>query len=68
MKERRLSFTTSYADAMRDAEVAFIAVGTPPGESGEADLSYVLAAASELARHMTRYTVIVDKSTVPVSK
>jgi UDPglucose 6-dehydrogenase len=66
VKERRLSFTTSYADAMREAEVAFIAVGTPPGESGDADLSYVLAAAAELAKHMTRYTVVVDKSTVPV--
>jgi UDPglucose 6-dehydrogenase len=51
---------------MREAEVAFIAVGTPPGENGEADLSYVLAAAAELARNMTRYTVVVDKSTVPV--
>ena len=66
VKEKRLSFTTSYPDAMREAEVAFIAVGTPPGENGEADLSYVLAAASELARNMTRYTVVVDKSTVPV--
>ncbi len=51
---------------MQDCAVAFIAVGTPPGETGEADLSYVLAAAAELARNMSRYTVVVDKSTVPV--
>jgi UDPglucose 6-dehydrogenase len=66
VKEGRLSFTTSYEDAMRDAEVAFIAVGTPPGETGAADLSYVLAAAAELGRHMTRPCVVVNKSTVPV--
>ncbi|GAO01382.1 UDP-glucose/GDP-mannose dehydrogenase family protein [Anaeromyxobacter sp. PSR-1] len=66
VKERRLSFTTSYPEAMKDADVAFIAVGTPPGENGDADLSYVLAAAREIGRHLTRYTVVVDKSTVPV--
>jgi UDPglucose 6-dehydrogenase len=66
VKERRLGFTTSYAEAMKDAEIAFIAVGTPPGETGEADLSYVLAAAEEIGRHMTRACVVVDKSTVPV--
>jgi UDPglucose 6-dehydrogenase len=66
VKERRLSFTTSYAEAMKDVEVAFIAVGTPPGETGEADLSYVLAAAGEVGRHMTRPCVVVNKSTVPV--
>jgi len=65
-REDRLRFTTSYAEAMKDAELAFIAVGTPPGETGEADLTYVLQAAAELARHMTRYTVVVNKSTVPV--
>lgn len=65
-RERRLLFTTSYAEAMKDCEVAFIAVGTPPGENGDADLSYVLAAAAELGRHMGRYTVVVNKSTVPV--
>ena len=51
---------------MKDCEVAFIAVGTPPGENGDADLSYVLAAAAELGRHLSRYTVVVNKSTVPV--
>ena len=65
-REKRLLFTTSYAEAMKDCEVAFIAVGTPPGENGDADLSYVLAAAAELGRHMSRYTVVVNKSTVPV--
>jgi UDPglucose 6-dehydrogenase len=66
VREKRLSFTTSYADALDGAEVAFIAVGTPPGETGEADLSYVLSAAAEIAKHLTRYCVVVDKSTVPV--
>ncbi len=66
VKERRLSFTTSYAEALQDAEVAFIAVGTPPGENGEADLRHVLAAAEQIARHVTRPTVVVNKSTVPV--
>ncbi len=66
VKEGRLRFTTSYAEAMREAEVAFIAVGTPPGETGEADLSYVLSAAAEIGRHMGRGCVVVNKSTVPV--
>ena len=65
-REQRLRFTTSVAEAMQEAAVAFIAVGTPPGETGEADLSYVLAAAEELGRSLTRYTVVVNKSTVPV--
>jgi UDPglucose 6-dehydrogenase len=66
VKERRLAFTTAYAEAVPGADVVFIAVGTPPGETGEADLSYVLAAAEEVARHLDRYAVIVNKSTVPV--
>jgi UDPglucose 6-dehydrogenase len=65
-KEKRLSFTTSYPEAIAGAEVVFIAVGTPPGETGEADLSYVLAAAREIARSLTGYAVVVNKSTVPV--
>ena len=62
----RLSFTTDYAEGIDRAQVVFIAVGTPPGEDGSADLKYVLAAAKSIAEHMTDYTVVVDKSTVPV--
>jgi UDPglucose 6-dehydrogenase len=65
-KEKRLSFTTSYPEAVAGADVVFIAVGTPPGENGEADLTYVLAAAREAGRSLTGYAVVVDKSTVPV--
>jgi UDPglucose 6-dehydrogenase len=65
-REKRLVFTTSTAEAMVGTDVAFIAVGTPPGENGEADLRHVLEAATELGRHLTRYTVVVNKSTVPV--
>jgi len=65
-RESRLAFTTSLAESMLDTEVAFIAVGTPPGETGEADLSYVLSAAEEIGRNLRRYTVVVNKSTVPV--
>jgi UDPglucose 6-dehydrogenase len=65
-RESRLVFTTSLAESMLDTDVAFIAVGTPPGETGEADLSYVLAAAEEIGRNVRRYTVVVNKSTVPV--
>ncbi len=66
VKEKRLSFTTSYPEAIADAEIAFIAVGTPPGETGEADLSYVLAATEEIGRNLSGHTVVVNKSTVPV--
>ncbi|MEI7703027.1 MAG: UDP-glucose/GDP-mannose dehydrogenase family protein [Deltaproteobacteria bacterium] len=66
VRDGRLDFTTSTAEAARDVDVAFIAVGTPPGETGEADLSYVLAAAEQIGRAIGRYTVIVNKSTVPV--
>ncbi|MEY2785109.1 MAG: hypothetical protein RL277_1319 [Planctomycetota bacterium] len=62
----RLRFTTDYAEGLARAEVVFIAVGTPPGEDGSADLKYVLEAARSIARHMSGYTVVVDKSTVPV--
>jgi len=66
LRDGRLSFTTDYAEGMEGAEIAFIAVGTPPGEDGQADVKYVLAAAESIAKHMSGYTVIVDKSTVPV--
>ena len=62
----RLVFTTSLAEAMRDSAIYFIAVGTPPGEDGSADLQYVLAVAREIGRHLQQYAVVVDKSTVPV--
>jgi UDPglucose 6-dehydrogenase len=66
VSQRRLSFTTSIEQAMEGTEVVFIAVGTPPGETGEADLSHVLEAARSIAGTLTKYTVVVNKSTVPV--
>jgi UDPglucose 6-dehydrogenase len=66
VSDGRLHFTTNYEEAIPDAEVVFIAVGTPPGEDGSADLRYVLAAAASVAKAMTGYLVVVDKSTVPV--
>lgn len=66
VRDKRLRFTTSYDEGMRDVQVVFIAVGTPTGEDGSADVRYVIAAAEQLAKHMTGYTVVVDKSTVPV--
>ncbi|MBL8953927.1 MAG: UDP-glucose/GDP-mannose dehydrogenase family protein [Myxococcaceae bacterium] len=66
VKEKRLSFTTSLPEAVGTAHVVFIAVGTPEGESGDADLQYVIAAAREIGKALKQYTVIVDKSTVPV--
>lgn len=65
-KEGRLHFTTDYAQAVPQSKICFIAVGTPPGEDGSADVSYVLAAARSIAQHIKEYTVVVDKSTVPV--
>jgi len=62
----RLSFTTDVVRAAKFGEVQFIAVGTPPDEDGSADLQYVLAAARNIGKHMDEYTVVVDKSTVPV--
>lgn len=62
----RLSFCTSLVDPAAESGVYFIAVGTPPGEDGSADLQYVLAVAREIGRHINDYTIVVDKSTVPV--
>jgi UDPglucose 6-dehydrogenase len=62
----RLAFTTDPAESARYAKLQMIAVGTPPGEDGSADLRYVLAAARNIAKHMDGFRVIVDKSTVPV--
>ncbi len=66
VKEGRLRFTRSLAEAMADSNIYFIAVGTPQGEDGSADLKYVLAVAREIGRHLPDYAVVVDKSTVPV--
>ncbi|MGD9944815.1 MAG: UDP-glucose/GDP-mannose dehydrogenase family protein, partial [Burkholderiaceae bacterium] len=62
----RLRFTTDAKESVAFGEIQMIAVGTPPGEDGSADLQYVLAAASTIAQHMTEYRLVVDKSTVPV--
>lgn len=62
----RLHFTTDLAEGMEEADIVFIAVGTPPREDGSADLKYVDAVAKEIAENIKRYTVIVNKSTVPV--
>ncbi|WP_026462953.1 UDP-glucose dehydrogenase family protein [Adhaeribacter aquaticus] len=62
----RLNFSTSIAESIQGADVAFIAVGTPPGEDGSADLKYVLAVARSIGQHMNNYMVVVTKSTVPV--
>ena len=62
----RLRFTTSLPEAMAESNVYFIAVGTPPGDDGSADLQYVLAVAREIGKHLNTYSVVVDKSTVPV--
>lgn len=66
MLNGRLRFTTSVQDGVAGSDVVFIAVGTPSDEDGSADLSYVLAAAKSVAQAIDRFTVIVDKSTVPV--
>jgi UDPglucose 6-dehydrogenase len=66
IKADRLSFTTSLEVGIKDAEIIFLALPTPPGEDGSADLSYILGVADHLGKIMTDYKVIVDKSTVPV--
>jgi UDPglucose 6-dehydrogenase len=68
LKEGRLSFTTSLADGIKEASIIFLALPTPPGEDGSADLKYVLGVAKDLGKILVpgEFTVIVDKSTVPV--
>ncbi len=66
VKYHRLFFTTNLAEAVQDAEVIFLALPTPPGEDGSADLKYILGVADELGKLIIDYKVIVDKSTVPV--
>ena len=66
INEGRLHFTDDLKEAIKDAQIIFLALPTPPGEDGSADLSYILGVAEELGKIMTDYKVIVDKSTVPV--
>ena len=65
-KQGRLSFTTDLAEGIKNAEIIFLALPTPPGADGSADLKYVLKVAEDLSHTITDYKVIVDKSTVPV--
>ncbi|MBX9807943.1 MAG: UDP-glucose/GDP-mannose dehydrogenase family protein [Flavobacteriaceae bacterium] len=66
MKKGRLSFTTNIAEAIKDSEVLFISVGTPPDEDGSADLKYVIAVARDCGKNINDYLLVVTKSTVPV--
>ncbi len=66
IRQGRLEFTTNLREAIDQAEIIFLALPTPPGEDGSADLQYVLGVAKELGKLLTGYKVIVDKSTVPV--
>ncbi|MFN8207149.1 MAG: UDP-glucose/GDP-mannose dehydrogenase family protein [Bacteroidales bacterium] len=66
VEKNRLFFTTSLKESLADCDVVFIAVGTPPGEDGSADLQYVLAVAREIGMYMNHYLVVVTKSTVPI--
>lgn len=66
IKANRLVFTTDLQEGIKDAEIIFLALPTPPGEDGSADLSYILGVADELGKLIQDYKVIVDKSTVPV--
>lgn len=66
IKQGRLFFTTSLEEGIKDAKIIFLALPTPPGEDGSADLKYILGVAEQLGLFLKEYTVIVDKSTVPV--
>lgn len=66
LKEGRLHFTTALAEAVEGSDVIFLALPTPPGEDGSADLSYVLGVAGEIGKLLKDYRIIIDKSTVPV--
>lgn len=66
IKQGRLKFTTHLSDAVHDAQIIFLALPTPPGEDGSADLSYILGVAKELGKLIKEYKIIINKSTVPV--
>ncbi|MDQ3015233.1 MAG: UDP-glucose/GDP-mannose dehydrogenase family protein [Bacteroidota bacterium] len=66
IEQERLHFTSSLADGIKDAQIIFLALPTPPGSDGSADLSFILGVADDLSKLITEYVVIVDKSTVPV--
>ncbi len=66
IKQNRLFFTTNLAEGIKDAKIIFLALPTPPGEDGSADLKYILKVADDLGDLLSEYTVVVDKSTVPV--
>lgn len=66
LKQGRLNFTTDLAAAVKDASIIFLALPTPPGEDGSADLSYILGVADQLGKLITDYKVVINKSTVPV--
>jgi UDPglucose 6-dehydrogenase len=66
LKQGRLTFTTNLAEGVKDAKIIFLALPTPPGEDGSADLKYILGVADELGPLLKDYTVVIDKSTVPV--
>ncbi|MDR3714323.1 MAG: UDP-glucose/GDP-mannose dehydrogenase family protein [Puia sp.] len=66
LKEERLKFTTSLEEGIKDAQIIFLALPTPPGEDGSADLKYILGVSDHLGKILQDYKVIVDKSTVPV--
>ena len=65
-KEGRLHFTTSLEEGIAGAQIIFLALPTPPGEDGSADLKYILGVADELGKLISQYVVVIDKSTVPV--
>src|SRR5258705_8284978 len=66
VKEDRLHFTTDLVEGIKEADIVFLALPTPPGEDGSADLKYILGVADDLGKLLNSYKVIVDKSTVPV--
>src|SRR5258706_14425021 len=66
VEQKRLSFTTNLAEGIKDAQIIFLALPTPPGDDGSADLSYVLGVAKEIGTLLSGYKVVINKSTVPV--